>query len=111
MFILRSGVVSKIVKYLIFNQQKKTVAARCPGTRSIFNPAPAPASLDSDFFLLPDIFCVNETEAHLLTGVSAEDEGGAKAAARMYFHPHYRCAQCARMSIVISLLSPNMCCW
>jgi ribokinase len=40
----------------------------------VFNPAPAPsdgcASLPKDFFSLIDVFCPNETEAALLTGMS-----------------------------------------
>jgi sugar/nucleoside kinase (ribokinase family) len=39
------------------------------GLVTIFNPAPAPPSLDPEFYTLTDIFCVNETEAETLSGV------------------------------------------
>jgi ribokinase len=42
-------------------------------TCRIFNPAPASATLDPAFYALSDIFCANETEASMLTGVSVVD--------------------------------------
>jgi ribokinase len=42
--------------------------AKAAGLTTIFNPAPAPESLESDFYKLTDIFCVNETEAETLSG-------------------------------------------
>uniref|UniRef100_A0A8C5PED4 Ribokinase n=1 Tax=Leptobrachium leishanense TaxID=445787 RepID=A0A8C5PED4_9ANUR len=43
--------------------------ARARGVKTIFNPAPAIASLDPQFFSYSDIFCCNETEAEILSGV------------------------------------------
>ena len=36
---------------------------------SIFNLAPAKSEIKPDFFTLPDIFCVNESEAAMITGM------------------------------------------
>ncbi|XP_043088692.1 ribokinase [Puntigrus tetrazona] len=44
--------------------------ARENHVKTIFNPAPAIAELCSDFFKASDIFCCNESEAELLTGMS-----------------------------------------
>ncbi|KAK7153409.1 hypothetical protein R3I93_011349 [Phoxinus phoxinus] len=44
--------------------------------KTIFNPAPAIADLHSDFYKATDVFCCNESEAELLTGLpvtSVED--------------------------------------
>ncbi|XP_042243664.1 ribokinase isoform X1 [Thunnus albacares] len=38
--------------------------------KTIFNPAPAIADLDPDFYRASDVFCCNESEAELLTGSS-----------------------------------------
>ncbi|XP_077094430.1 ribokinase [Siphateles boraxobius] len=38
--------------------------------KTIFNPAPAIADLHSDFYKASDVFCCNESEAELLTGLS-----------------------------------------
>lgn len=38
------------------------------GLTTIFNPAPAPPSLEPLFYEASDIFCVNETEAETLSG-------------------------------------------
>uniref|UniRef100_A0A671K659 Ribokinase n=1 Tax=Sinocyclocheilus anshuiensis TaxID=1608454 RepID=A0A671K659_9TELE len=38
--------------------------------KTIFNPAPAIADLCSDFYKASDVFCCNESEAELLTGLS-----------------------------------------
>ncbi|XP_051880981.1 ribokinase isoform X2 [Pristis pectinata] len=48
--------------------------------KTIFNPAPATADLDPDFYKKTDVFCCNETEAEILTGVevsNVEDAGKA----------------------------------
>nr|XP_023678510.1 ribokinase-like [Paramormyrops kingsleyae] len=48
--------------------------------KTIFNPAPAIAGLHADFYRTSDIFCCNESEAELLTGVvvrSVEDAARA----------------------------------
>ncbi|XP_073527868.1 ribokinase isoform X3 [Phyllobates terribilis] len=53
------------------------------GVRTIFNPAPAIADLDPAFYTHSDIFCCNESEAELLTGIqvrSASDAGAAGSA-------------------------------
>uniref|UniRef100_A0AAQ4P3X7 Ribokinase n=1 Tax=Gasterosteus aculeatus aculeatus TaxID=481459 RepID=A0AAQ4P3X7_GASAC len=38
--------------------------------KTIFNPAPAIADLDAEFYRASDVFCCNESEAELLTGSS-----------------------------------------
>jgi ribokinase len=58
------------------------LAAAVHGVKSIFNPAPARADLPSEFFTLPDVFCCNEPEGELLTGVPVADEISAAACAR-----------------------------
>jgi len=51
---------------------------------TIFNPAPAPKeTLTYSFFKLIDIFCPNESEAELLTGVVIEDVESAVSAGRV----------------------------
>ncbi|NWU93894.1 RBSK Ribokinase, partial [Upupa epops] len=52
--------------------------ARASGVKTLFNPAPALADLDPQFYSHSDVFCCNETEAEILTGIpvgSAEDAG------------------------------------
>ncbi|KAG7267737.1 hypothetical protein CRUP_026085 [Coryphaenoides rupestris] len=44
--------------------------ARQHHVKTIFNPAPAVADLDPDFYTLSDVFCCNESEAEVLTGMS-----------------------------------------
>uniref|UniRef100_A0A8C1KMF3 Ribokinase n=1 Tax=Cyprinus carpio TaxID=7962 RepID=A0A8C1KMF3_CYPCA len=44
--------------------------ARENHVKTIFNPAPAIVDLCSDFFKASDVFCCNESEAELLTGMS-----------------------------------------
>ncbi|XP_078068382.1 ribokinase isoform X2 [Mustelus asterias] len=39
------------------------------GVKTIFNPAPAIADLDPEFYKETDVFCCNETEAEILTGI------------------------------------------
>ncbi|XP_074945215.1 ribokinase isoform X2 [Phalacrocorax aristotelis] len=43
--------------------------ARASGVKTLFNPAPALADLDPQFYTHSDIFCCNETEAEILTGI------------------------------------------
>jgi ribokinase len=57
-------------------------AARRLGVRSIFNPAPARPDLSAEFFSLPDIFCCNEPEGEMLTGVPVVDVSSATACAQ-----------------------------
>ncbi|XP_042704456.1 ribokinase isoform X2 [Chrysemys picta bellii] len=48
------------------------------GVKTLFNPAPAHAELDPQFYTHSDIFCCNESEAEILTGIpvgSPEDAG------------------------------------
>lgn len=51
------------------------------GVLTILNAAPACANLDPAFFRLSDIFCVNETEAEVTTGIQVRslDEAAASA--------------------------------
>ncbi|XP_021109304.1 ribokinase isoform X5 [Heterocephalus glaber] len=52
--------------------------AHSNGVRTLFNPAPAIADLDPQFYTLSDVFCCNESEAEILTGltVSSRAEAG-----------------------------------
>ncbi|KYO43457.1 ribokinase isoform X2 [Alligator mississippiensis] len=52
--------------------------AHASGVKTLFNPAPAQADLHPQFYTLSDIFCCNETEAEILTGLpvgNPEDAG------------------------------------
>ncbi|KAM4692715.1 ribokinase isoform 1-T2 [Discoglossus pictus] len=51
--------------------------ARASGVKTVFNPAPATADLDPQFFTYSDIFCCNESEAEILTGISVSSPGAA----------------------------------
>ncbi|XP_075451518.1 ribokinase isoform X1 [Ascaphus truei] len=51
--------------------------ARASGVKTIFNPAPAIADLDPQFFTYSDIFCCNESEAEILTGIPVRSPGDA----------------------------------
>nr|XP_031322644.1 ribokinase isoform X4 [Camelus dromedarius] len=54
--------------------------AHSNGVKTLFNPAPAMADLDPRFYTLSDVFCCNESEAEILTGLevsSPEDAGKA----------------------------------
>ncbi len=54
--------------------RKALAVAKKEKVLTIFNPAPAPKEiLDNSFFKLIDIFCPNESEAELLTGVVIKD--------------------------------------
>lgn len=57
-------------------------AARAAGVTTIFNPAPARASLPDELYRLSDIFCPNESETELLTGQSIGNLDEAAHAAR-----------------------------
>ncbi|XP_068436567.1 ribokinase isoform X1 [Clinocottus analis] len=50
--------------------------------KTIFNPAPAIADLDADFYRASDVFCCNESEAELLTGSSVTNVEEAHRAGR-----------------------------
>ncbi|XP_007476085.1 ribokinase [Monodelphis domestica] len=43
--------------------------ARKSGVKTVFNPAPATADLDAQFYSVSDVFCCNESEAEILTGL------------------------------------------
>jgi ribokinase len=58
--------------------------AREEGVRTILNPAPGRADLSEEFYQLSDIFCPNETEAELLSGMPAGTVEEAKAAGRFF---------------------------
>lgn len=47
--------------------------AQDSGVKTIFNPAPAIPDLDPDFYRVSDVFCCNESEAELLTGLSVSN--------------------------------------
>ncbi|XP_019623190.1 PREDICTED: ribokinase-like isoform X1 [Branchiostoma belcheri] len=51
------------------------------GVTTILNPAPAEASLDPELYKLSDIFCPNETEAEILTGLPVTTAEEAEKAA------------------------------
>jgi ribokinase len=50
---------------------------------TIFNPAPARPELDAELYRLSDIFCPNESETELLTGMRVRTQEEAAAAARV----------------------------
>ncbi|XP_014116848.1 PREDICTED: ribokinase isoform X2 [Pseudopodoces humilis] len=52
--------------------------ARASGVKTLFNPAPALADLDPQFYTYSDIFCCNETEAEILTGIPVGNLEDAK---------------------------------
>jgi ribokinase len=57
--------------------------AREEGVKTIFNSAPAPEhGLPDEIFELSDIFCPNETEAELLTGISVSSIEDAEKASK-----------------------------
>jgi ribokinase len=57
--------------------------AREEGVPTIFNPAPAKAELPAEIYQLSDIFCPNESETELLTGLSVNTMEEAETAARV----------------------------
>lgn len=56
--------------------------AKEAGVTTIFNPAPARAGLAAEFYKLSDIFCPNESETEILTGMPVTSDEQAEAAAR-----------------------------
>jgi ribokinase len=56
--------------------------ARAAGVTTIFNSAPARSDLPDEIFALSDIFCPNETETELLTGLPVDTLENAESAAR-----------------------------
>jgi len=57
--------------------------AREAGVSTILNPAPARNDLPEEFFQLSDIFCPNESEAEMLSGIPVTDLEEAEAAGRV----------------------------
>jgi ribokinase len=57
--------------------------ARQAGVTAIFNPAPARPSLPEELYRLSDIFCPNETETELLTGMPVSNQQEAEVAAHV----------------------------
>lgn len=57
--------------------------ARQEGVSTIFNPAPARPSLPDELYQLSDIFCPNESETELLTGLPVATVEEAETAARV----------------------------
>jgi len=57
--------------------------AREEGVKTIFNPAPALSEIPEEFYHLSDIFCPNETETELLTGMSVGSLQEAENAAKV----------------------------
>ncbi|XP_039553603.1 ribokinase isoform X3 [Passer montanus] len=51
--------------------------------KTLFNPAPALADLDPQFYTYSDIFCCNETEAEILTGIPVGNLEDAEKVGRM----------------------------
>ncbi|KAF5913056.1 hypothetical protein HPG69_009007, partial [Diceros bicornis minor] len=57
--------------------------AHSNGVKTLFNPAPAIADLDPQFYTLSDVFCCNESEAEILTGLKVGSPADAGKAALM----------------------------
>ncbi|NWR88345.1 RBSK Ribokinase, partial [Furnarius figulus] len=57
--------------------------ARASGVKTLFNPAPALPDLDLQFYTYSDIFCCNETEAEILTGIPVGSLEDAEKVGRM----------------------------
>jgi ribokinase len=57
--------------------------ARQEGVTTIFNPAPARPTLPDELYRLSDLFCPNETETELLTGMPVTTLEEAERAARV----------------------------
>ena len=57
--------------------------AQQEGVKTIFNPAPARPELPAELYRLCDIFCPNESETELLTGMSIRKLAEAENAARV----------------------------
>lgn len=62
--------------------------ARQHNVTTVFNPAPAVANLDPELFKYCDIFCPNETEAELFTGLRVTNVEEAKSAAVALLKKH-----------------------
>ena len=76
--------------YLLFQLEidlnltmKALCLAREVGTKTILNLAPAVNSLPEEIYELTDIFCPNETDAQILTGIKIDTVESAKLAAQV----------------------------
>jgi ribokinase len=56
--------------------------ARAQGVTTVFNPAPARSDLPAEIYRCSDVFCPNETETQLLTGLPVTTLAEAESAAR-----------------------------
>ncbi|ESO83524.1 hypothetical protein LOTGIDRAFT_197206 [Lottia gigantea] len=56
--------------------------AKKHGVKTIFNSAPAQCNINPEFFTVCDIFCANETEAEILTGLSVKSLEEGKIAVK-----------------------------
>lgn len=66
--------------------------AKEAGVLTIFNPAPAPTEpLEDEFYAYSDVFCPNETEASILTGIEVQDIESAKSAAAVLVGKGCKC--------------------
>ena len=61
---------------------KALQVAKEVGTPTILNPAPAVESLPKEIYELTDIFCPNETETQILTGMEIDSVASAELAAK-----------------------------
>ena len=61
---------------------KALQVAKEVGTPTILNPAPAVESLPKEIYELTDIFCPNETETQILTGMKIDSVASAELAAK-----------------------------
>ena len=57
--------------------------AKSKGVMTVFNPAPAQKSLPDEIYGLCDVFCPNETETEILTGIEVKDVADANKAAQV----------------------------
>ncbi|XP_051037780.1 ribokinase [Phodopus roborovskii] len=55
--------------------------AHSNGVKTLFNPAPATADLDPRFYTLSNVFCCNESETEILTGLTVNNPTEAGKAA------------------------------
>ncbi|PIK54263.1 putative ribokinase-like [Apostichopus japonicus] len=55
--------------------------AKESGSLTVLNPSPAITNLDSEFYKVTDIMCINQLETELLTGLPVNDVDEAKKAA------------------------------
>lgn len=66
--------------------------ARTAGVTTIFNSAPVSGEVPAEVYRLTDIFCPNETEAELLTGIEVRTQDDARLAASIILERGARAA-------------------